>query len=183
LRSIGKFFVALLVAFGLMMVFRAVALTVFTVEGEALAPTLKAGDRVLVNRWSYGFRVGGEGSLLGYSRLLQRPVGRGDLVAFDDPRSKENGNNGVLICRCTALPGDTINHNGQFVVVPSRKQCADADYFWMEALNNDNPQDSRLFGFVNEQHIIGRAVMVLYQHHPDSSVFKGWNFERLFLPL
>lgn len=179
MRGLLKFIGALAIAIVLMMVFRAVVLTVYTVEGEALAPVLKSGDRVLVNRWSYGFRVGGEGSLLGYSRLLQRSVSRGDIVAFNDPRCDDD----VLICRCTALPGDTISHNGELLVVPSREQCADADYFWFESLSNDHPFDSHQLGFISEQNIIGRVTMVLYNHHPDSSILKGWNSDRLFLPL
>lgn len=183
MRGFLKFFGALAIAFILMMVFRALALTIYTVEGEALSPALKAGDRVLVNRWSYGFRVGGEGCLLGYSRLLQRPVSRGDLVAFNDPRHNECASGGVLICRCAALPGDTVNYNGERLVVPSREQCADADYYWFESINDDNALDSRQLGFVSEHNIIGRAVMIIYNHHPDSALTKGWDTSRIGLSL
>ena len=180
MRGWLKFIAACAVALVLTMGFRAVALTVYTVEGQALLPVLEQGDRVLVNRWSYGLRIGGEGALFSYSRLLRRPVSRGDLVVFDDPR---DGADGVLICRCTALPGDTVSHGGKRLVAPSRAQCADADYYWLEALSTDNPLDSRTLGFVSEQAIIGRAVLVLYNHHPDSSIVKGWNAHRILLPL
>ena len=183
MRGWIKFVAACVVALGLMLVFRAVVLTVYTVEGKALSPVLQQGDRVLVNRWSYGLRIGGEGGLFGYSRLLRRPVSRGDLVVFNDPRTDDGCGSGVLICRCTALPGDTISHEGKTVVVPSRSQCADADYYWLEALSGDSPLDSRQFGFVSEQAIIGRATLVLYNHHPDSSIVKGWNAHRILLPL
>ena len=39
---------------------RALAVTVYAIPDNLLAPHLVAGDRVLVNRWSYGLRAGGD---------------------------------------------------------------------------------------------------------------------------
>ena len=62
MRSTLKFLIVLAVSLLVMLVFRALAFTVYAVGGKALEPDFKAGDRVLVNRWSYGLRTGAAGS-------------------------------------------------------------------------------------------------------------------------
>ena len=175
-----RFLLALAVALLLMLVFRVLAFTICTIEGNGLSPVLLQGDRVLVNRWSYGLRVGGNGGLFGYGRLWRRPVSRGDVVAFENPQNPSE----VLICRCKALPGDTVSTaDGQMMVVPSTKACDSADHYWMEALGTENATDSRTLGFIPEQFIIGRATMVVFSHAPATSILRGWRGDRLLLPL
>ena len=165
-----KFLLALLTAFILMIVFRALAFTTYTVDGQGLSPLLLNGDRVLVNRWSYGLRIGSNNSLFGYARLYRQPVERGDIVAFENPSHKDD----VLICRCKAVPGDTVNYDGKTILVPGTKDCADVDYYWMEAIGKANATDSRQLGLISEKFIIGRVVRIAYSHAPGQSLFKGW---------
>ena len=179
MRKTIKFVLALVVALVLMLCFRVLAFTVYTIDGQGLSPLFCQGDRVLINRWSYGLRVGGEGSPFGYGRIGRNAVNRGDLVAFENPQNP----NEVLICRCKALPGDTIHHEGQALVVPGLKSCASADHYWMEAISQENALDSHFLGFIPEQYIIGRAIMVIYSHDPSESLFCGWRNDRLFMPL
>ena len=164
-----------------MMVVRAVGVTLFNVEGNALEPVLVQGDRVLVNRWSYGLRVGSFDGLFSYGRIGKHPVAKGDLVAFENPL--DSTRHQVLICRCAALPGDTVSVNGVVTIVPSLKNCADGDFYWMESIHPDNPADSRSLGFIAEELIIGRAVMVVYSHEPSASLWSGWRADRMLLPL
>ena len=174
-----RFLLAFLIAFLLMMVVRLVGFTIYSINGAGLEPTFQAGDRVMVNRWSYGLRVGGKGSFFDYGRIVRRPVSKGDLVAFEHPQD----NSQILICRCTALPGDSVNYDGQTLLVPSLEDCADSDYYWLESINPVNATDSRTLGFISEEQIIGRAFMVVYSHEPQSPVWKGWQTNRILLPL
>ena len=165
----------LVTALALMLVFRAVGLTIYSIEGDGLEPRFTAGDRVIVNRWSYGLRVGGgEGGLFGYGRLWRQPVDKGDLVAFEHPQTGD-----IVICQCKGLPGDTLNIDGEDVVVPSLKDCADADYYWMESINGENPIDSHLLGFISEEYIIGRVFMVAYNRR----LWTEWRPDRWFMPI
>ena len=126
--------------------------------GDGLAPLYKSGDRLLINRCSYGLRIEGNG-LLPYSRLLRQPVKKGDIVAFTVPCDSVAG---LCIARCTAVPGDTIRTKDGPLLVPGLKTCAKTDYYWLESINQQNPADSRFFGFIPERSIIGRVVSVLY---------------------
>jgi hypothetical protein len=50
-------------------------------------------------------------------------------------------------------------------LVPGLVNCAKTDYYWLEAINQKNPVDSRHLGFIAENQIIGRVVTVLYNRH------------------
>lgn len=153
-----KYVIAFASAFALMLAFRALAFSVHGVTGDGLAPLYKSGDRLLINRCSYGLRIEGN-ALLPYSRLMRSPVKKGDIVAFKVPSDSVTG---ICIARCTAVPGDTIRTTNGLMTVPGLKTCAKSDYYWLEALNKHNPADSRHLGFIPESHIIGRVVTVLY---------------------
>ena len=153
-----KYVIPLVAAFALMLAARTLVLSVHSINGDGLEPLYKNGDQLLINRCSYGLRIEGNG-LLPYSRLMRQPVQRGDIVAFMAPCDSLEG---LYIARCTAVPGDTIQTVNGSMIVPGLINCAKTDYYWLEALNQQNPADSRHLGFVPESNIIGRVMTVLY---------------------
>lgn len=178
MKALFKFILVLAVAALMMLAFRALAFTLYAVGGNSLEPELHCGDRVLVNRWSYGLRTGGRDGLFRYGRICRSEVKRGDIVAFDSPVDSLDG---VFVCRCTALPGDTIRVNGDLILVPGLSTCADENYYWMEAVGTDNPVDSRVFGLVPESSIIGRVCMVVYSHDDSMPFYTGYITGRVLL--
>lgn len=178
MRGTVKFLGVLATAFVVMLAFRGLVMTVCTIEGSGLEPQFISGDRVVINRWSYGLRTGQKGSLFDYGRICRQAVTKGDLIAFEDSLGQ------ILICRCTALPGDTVYHTkGQApCVVPGLTNCADQDYYWVEAIGKNNVLSSRQLGFISEDHIIGRACLILYSHYPTEPFWKGYRSDRFLLP-
>lgn len=173
-----RFLFAFLIAFAIMMVVRAVGVTIYTVSGTSMEPMFLVGDRLMVNRWSYGLRVGGKDSFFDYGRIARQSIEKGDLVALEHPQDR----NQILICRCTGLPGDTVYHDGQVLVMPSINDCADADYYRLEFVGPIEKGDSRTI-FIAEEYIIGRAFMVVYSRNPSEPLWKGWRANRLLLPI
>ena len=153
-----KYVIAFASAFALMLTVRTLALSIHGVTGDGLTPLYQNGDRLLINRCSYGLRIEGNG-LLPYSRLMRQPVKKGDIVAFNAPKGFPEG---ICIARCKAVPGDTISTQEGPLLVPGLKTCAKVDYYWLESINPSNPADSRHIGFIPESHIIGEVVSVLY---------------------
>ena len=225
MRSSLKFITAIFVAAAAMLLFRGLAFAIYTVPESGIKPWLIGGDRVLVNRWSYGLRTGGE-KFFPYSRWFGKKIGKGELVAFNYPLDTLNNvsSRPVYAAFCMAGPGDTVivDHN---IIIPPRKcrmvevtpwnikllcntfrlhehRMADIvngklildgketryayfskNYYWMSVMPGDASPDSRYYGFVPEDHVIGRIVMIVYSKGNSESFFGSFRKNRWVVPL
>lgn|SRR5574344_285638 len=122
MRSFLKFVATLIATFLVMFAFRALAFTICTVPYDGLEPTLKQGDRVLVNRWSYGLRTGGW-NLFAYDRIVRERIPKGDVIVFNNPLDTIDSvtDRPLFICRCQGVPGDTVWINRRMpIVIPGK---------------------------------------------------------------
>jgi len=53
------------------------------------------------------------------------------------------------------------------------------DYYWMMGDNRNNSEDSRMWGFVPETHILGKPLFI-YFSTVENDMFNGINWDRLF---
>ena len=114
MRSLLK---TLLVAVVAVLLVRLVVFTSCTIPSEGMENALCRGDRVIVNRWSYGYRTPLV-SLCGYHRLFDSPVRRNDIVLFNRPSAGQTPQDGgeLFINRCVGLPGDTLRLNEELLL-------------------------------------------------------------------
>mgnify|MGYP002524082388 CR=1 FL=1 len=73
--------------------------------------------------------------------------------------------------------------DGRFYIngEPTDTYTVKQDYYWMMGNNRHNSQDSRFWGFVPEDHIVGKPLFIWMSLDPDYGLFDGkirWN--RLF---
>ena len=54
------------------------------------------------------------------------------------------------------------------------------DYYWMMGDNRHNSADSRYWGFVPEDHIVGKPIFIWWSSDPDHRGFSGIRWSRLF---
>ena len=135
----------------------------FWIPSPSMEPTLDVGDRVLVNKLSYKFH----------------DVNRGDVVVFERPPGASTGQNGEikdLIKRVIAVGGDTVEAKEGNVYVNGEQ--IDEDYLepgtptdnlplttipegqvFVMGDNRTNSEDSRIFGPIDEDAIVGRAFI------------------------
>jgi len=135
----------------------------FWIPSPSMEPTLDVGDRVLVNKLSYKFH----------------DVNRGDVVVFERPPAASTGQNGEikdLIKRVVAVGGDTVEAKEGNVYVNGEQ--IDEDYLepgtptdnlplttipegqvFVMGDNRTNSEDSRIFGPIDEDAIVGRAFI------------------------
>lgn len=66
--------------------------------------------------------------------------------------------------------------NGQEATTYTFKQ----NYYWMMGDNRHNSEDSRIWGYVPEDHIVGKPVLVWFSTK-NGSISNGINWDRLFL--
>jgi signal peptidase I len=127
------------------------------VDGSSMVPTLTDGQFVMVSRLSYK---------LGDSN-------HGDVVVFHYPRDPEQ----EYIKRIIGLPGDTVEMMGGHVyvndqIIEEPYIAADArttnkweipsDHVFVLGDNRNNSQDSRNFGPVPMENLIGKAIFIYW---------------------
>ena len=114
-------FLTIAAAVMIMLIFRALAFTVYAVEDNGIAPLLEHGDRVIVNRWSYGLRTGG-GGIFRYERWIRQRPERGELLAFNSPIDTLHDIRSRAVCAgyFEAGAGDTVTIGGKPMAVPGR---------------------------------------------------------------
>jgi len=138
------------------------------VEGQSMEPNLISGQRLLVNKLAY---------------RLGEPA-RGDIVVIDSPR----GTSEKLIKRIVGLPGETVELRGGRVYIngqlieetyhpavgmrPYPPTIIPPGYYFLLGDNRDHSGDSRVWGSVPRDLIVGRALVSIWP--PDRWNWYGW---------
>ncbi len=164
--AIGALVVALLI--------KAFLLQAFYIPSASMEPTLHENDRVLVNKLSY--RIG--------------DVERGDVIVFEKPEGAP-GDIDDFIKRVIGLPGETVSFSGGSVFIDGRQLdesyidgaptnsgpvingCSNAPavpdtcvvpdgMVFVLGDNRVSSQDSRFFGPIDEDTIVGRAFLKVW---------------------
>ena len=74
------------------------------------------------------------------------------------------------------VKGGKIYINGK----EAKKYTFQLDYYWMMGDNRHNSLDSRYWGFVPEDHIVGKPIFIWWSSDPDRHGFSGIRWNRLF---
>jgi signal peptidase I len=177
----------------LMVIFRSALADWNVVPTGSMKPTIVEGDRILVNKLAYDFRV----PLTHISLHRFADPGRGDIVVFDSRAADTR-----LVKRVIGLPGDTVEMRDNRLVVngiaarySGIEYEADAtfaiesyldmshrielagtgvsrvgtfgpvtvpkDRYLVLGDNRDNSADSRFYGFIPRDEIVGNAKTVV----------------------
>jgi len=133
------------------------AVHIYSIPSESMVPALEVGDQIVVTRY-----------------LQSRPE-RGDVIVFQSPVGADE----LLVKRVIGLPGDWIDSRlgrvriGGFTLpepyldraaasgsIPS--QFVPPDTYFVLGDNRESSLDSRTWGVVPEELIVGRARVVLW---------------------
>jgi signal peptidase I len=160
LRGVVEWVLILLGAVLVAFVIKTFLFQAFYIPSVSMEPTLKVKDRVIVNKLSYDFH----------------DVHRGDIVVFKSPPGEESASVKDLIKRVIALPGETVEArdghiliNGQPLEEPYLQDGVTTGqiepkkvppgHVWVMGDNRPNSKDSRFFGAIDENLIVGRAFI------------------------
>ena len=134
----------------------------FHVDGQSMEPSLHDQELIIVNKAAYLFQ----------------PPARGEIIVFHYPRDPRIN----YIKRIIALPGDIVSIVGETVIVngiklkepyinrdkgespypPLIKRIISPDSYFVLGDNRDNSSDSRYWGYVPREDIIGQALFVYW---------------------
>ena len=142
------------------------------VDGHSMEPTFYGDDRLVVSRVHY---------------LLGEPQ-RGDIIVFNSLVPSEAERGIMLIKRVIGVPGQTVELRDQYIHIDdnpldepyilepcriSNSRCRDkiwelgGDEYFVMGDNRNNSKDSRVFGPVPIQNIVGQVV---FRYFPLDSI-------------
>jgi signal peptidase I len=145
----------------------------FKIPTGSMESNLLIGDHLLVNKFIFGLHSGFLSRLLPY-----RNARRGDVIVFKYPNNPEV----AYVKRLIGMPGDKIEMIGRTIYVngtalkENYTQYIDPgsiydhygpynvppDHYFAMGDNRDNSQDSRFWGFVPRDYLLGRALIIYW---------------------
>ena len=170
--GVAKVAAFLVLAATVVVLLQAFVIQPFAVPGNAMSPTLQAGDRILVAK----------------SGLLEGPIHTGQIVVFRPPHflpCTVVGGGGDLVLRVVALPGQTIWSIGNTIFVDGRPLLERGWYnprsgqvgsrpipsttlvqnqYYVLGDNRSGSCDSRVFGPISGSSIVGEGIAIVVRH-------------------
>lgn len=167
---------SILIAVVLALFIRAFFIQAFKIPSGSMRPTLLEGDKIMVNKLLYGPKI----PFTNYKLPGLREPRRGDIVVFKYPEDRKKD----FIKRLIAAGGETIEiSNGNIIINGKALEGPpeilkfyyyDRGHYGAEGNavkvpdgacfvlgdNSDSSRDSRYWGFVSKDDIIGRAMFV-----------------------
>lgn len=125
---------------------RSCVATSYLIPSSGMENSLYCGERILVNKWSYGLRVPFV-KLWGYHRWADAPVHKADILVFNNPANHSEpiiDKREIFISRCIGIPGDTLLIDSLFSVVPSEKTGPDQKMLYTYPREKEIQLDSLL---------------------------------------
>lgn len=146
----------LAVAIGLAAAARA-AVHIYSIPSRSMAPTLEVGDQIVVTRY------------------MRTEPERGEVIVFRSPLAADE----LMVKRVIGVPGDVVDSRlgrvrvgGHTLAEPYvlraaatgaiEAQIIPADSYYVLGDNRDDSLDSRAWGYVSRERIVGRARLVLW---------------------
>ena len=166
----------------------------FKIPSGSMLPTLLIGDHLLVNKFIYGIRIPFSGKVL----VPLKDPKSGDIIVFKFPKDRSID----YIKRVVGVPGDEIElknkklfvngepisdpyaHYTTTAVLPGSVSpkdnfgpvtVPDGKYFVMGD-NRDNSSDSRFWGFVENNDVLGKAMIIYWSWDIDKPLFSTDRF-------
>lgn len=162
-RSVVEWIAVVVGALVVALLVQAFLFQAFYIPSESMSPTLEKGDRVLVNKLSYDLH----------------DVHRGDVVVFERPPNQPESTTKDLIKRVIGLPGEVIEARSGSVYVDGKRidegylpegtttvdlprQRVPDEHVFVMGDNRGSSFDSRRFGAIDEDLIVGRAFVLFW---------------------
>lgn len=183
----------LIIALFIALFVRAFVVQAFKIPSSSMEPTLLVGDHILVNKFIYGIRL----PLIGEKICTFSTPQRGDVIVFIFPRDRSKD----FIKRVIGLPGETVEIRNRNIYIDDRliedpwgvysawgpkeshhygPKAVPPNSLFVLGDNRNNSQDSRYWGFVPLEDVLGEAFIMYWSWDWDaSSLLSKVRWERI----
>ena len=157
--AIREIIEAVVIALVITFIIRGFIVDIFRIPSPSMVPTIEVGDRVVVTRFSYWFDGPARGDVVVFKYpnnekvdYIKRVIGLpGETVAFMNNTLYINGDP----MEEDYLPEGTITNDFGPIEVPENS-------YFMCGDNRQNSSDSRSWGFVDKDLIIGKGQLIYW---------------------
>ncbi len=176
-------FEAILIAVVLALLIRTFVVQAFKIPSGSMLETLQIGDHILVNKFIFGTRI----PFTNMKLLPVRKPERGDIIVFKYPVDEKRD----FIKRVIGIPGDVIEIRNKVVyvngaelqdvyviyrdenIIPGQRDnfgpaTVPDDSYFMMGDNRDGSFDSRFWGYVKEEEVLGKALIIYWSWDRDN---------------
>ena len=197
--KVREYFEAFVIALVIALIVRSLLLQAFKIPSSSMENTLLVGDHIFVNKVVYGYHIP---FMNGRVLELSKPK-RGDIIVFVFPEDPSKD----FIKRVIGVPGDVIEVKRKSIVrngetlkedyaqyigemehdVPSHivedlppMKVPPGKYFVLGD-NRDRSYDSRFWGFVGTEAVIGKAMFIYFSidWSRDVGLLEVWRWPEL----
>lgn len=106
------------------------------IPSTGMENSLHKGERVLVNKWSYGLRLP-----FSTKRCCARKAKCGDIIVFNNPNPSDNTtsiyNREEFVSRCKGIPGDTLMLNDMLMITKDKAFSPDTKSLFLYPLEEE----------------------------------------------
>jgi signal peptidase I len=165
----------LVIALAIALFVRSFVVQAFKIPSSSMEPTLLVGDHILVNKFLYGIRI----PVIGKKAFAFSQPRRGDVIVFIFPNDRSKD----YIKRVIGLPGEKVEIKERKIYVNDRlvedpwghfsswgpggrdtygPKMVPPNSLFVMGDNRDNSEDSRYWGFVPLDDVLGKAFVMYW---------------------
>jgi len=192
MKRIPTYIKVLFTAILIVLLVKTFAVTSCSIPSSGMENTLYQGEKVLVNKWSYGLRIP-----FTTSHILTERVQKGDVVLFNNPIPADRETpifaRPLFISRCVGVPGDTLMMNNELTITSEQTFSPDSKQLYtyphqqedtlLYTLNQLGIEGNTLVGYAEERYLrsfshyehyllkqrLGKSIDIRPVHHNDTT--------------
>jgi len=179
---------AIITALILALIIRTYVVQAFKIPSGSMIPTLLVGDHILVNKFIYGTKIPFSDNRI----LAFRKPEKGDIIVFKYPENPQKD----FIKRVVATGGDMLEERNKVLYVNGQKVTEQYAQHYDQNIrigtpdprdnfgpvlvpkhklfvmgdNRDQSYDSRYWGFVDLNEVLGKALIIYWSWDPNDWV-------------
>jgi signal peptidase I len=176
-KKVWEYTEAIITALILALIIRAYVVQAFKIPSGSMIPTLLVGDHILVNKFFYGTKIPFSDKRI----LIFKKPEKGDIIVFKYPENPKRdfikrviategdiieGKNKIVYVNGLPLDETYIQHVDKRILFEKRDQFGPEKVpegkLFMMGDNRDQSYDSRYWGFVDINDVLGKAFILYW---------------------